>query len=129
METTNTSITPFGEGFSASVYDTVKKLVQLGFPAAGALYFGLSEIWGFPAGDKVVGSLTLLTTFFGVLLSISAKNYATSGAAYDGQIVVDTNTEGKTIFQLQLDEDPEAIPSMDKVSFKVVGGDEQFWGH
>jgi hypothetical protein len=129
METTNTSITPFGEGFSASVYDTIKKLVQVGLPALGSLYFGLSELWGFPAADKVVGSLTLLTTFLGVMLSVSAKNYTTSGAAYDGQIVVDNDGEGKTIFQLQLDEDPEAIPSMDKVSFKVVGGDDQFWGH
>jgi hypothetical protein len=119
-ETDNTSITPFGEGFSDSVYEFLTKLVQLGLPAVATLYFGLSEIWGFPAADKVVGSLTLLATFFGVLLQISKRNYVASGAAYDGEMVVMRKAEGGSTFSLEVDGDPQELADKDAVAFKVV---------
>jgi Putative phage holin Dp-1 len=119
-ETDNTSITPFGEGFSDSVYEFLTKLVQLGLPAVATLYFGLSEIWGLPAADKVVGSLTLLATFFGVLLQISKSNYKSSGAAYDGEMVVMRRSEGGSTFSLEVDGDPQELADKDAVAFKVV---------
>ena len=36
-------------------YDFFKRLVQVGFPAISALYFGLGQIWGFPEIENVVG--------------------------------------------------------------------------
>lgn len=113
---------------SDNVYQKLKPVTQLWLPAAGSLYFGLSQIWGFPAGEEVVGSIALLTTFFGVVLGISTKAYNESGAAFDGEVVVARDEEsGKTLFSLDLDGDPEDIPHKDRITFKVVGGDPSFW--
>ena len=60
---------------SNNVYDTLKWVTQLALPASAALYFGLSQIWGFPYGEEVVGTLALITVFFGTLLGVSTKNY------------------------------------------------------
>lgn len=38
----------------------------------------------------------------------------------DGEIVISTDEEGKTLFSLELDKSPEEIEEMDLVSFKVV---------
>jgi hypothetical protein len=61
--------------FSNKAYDILKWLTLVGLPALGALYFGLSKIWGFPFGEEVVGTLALLTTFLGALLGLSTVNY------------------------------------------------------
>lgn len=50
-------------------------LVQHGMPAFGALYFGLAKVWGFNHVTEVLGTITLLETFFGICLGISSSNY------------------------------------------------------
>ena len=40
---------------------------------------------------------------------------------HDGQIVITTNEEGKKIFTLELDKDPEEIENLNSISFKVTG--------
>lgn len=60
---------------SNGVYDILKYTAQYILPAAGTLYFTLSGIWGFPYGNEVVGTLTAIDTFLGVLLGISSANY------------------------------------------------------
>lgn len=57
------------------VYDVIKWLTMIVLPALGTLYFALSGIWGFPYGEQIVGTITALVTFFGVVLGISTKNY------------------------------------------------------
>ena len=44
-------------------------------PALGTLYFALAGIWGFPYAEQVVGTVTALDTFLGVLLGISTSQY------------------------------------------------------
>ena len=44
-------------------------------PALGTLYFALASIWGFPYGEEIVGTITAIDTFMGVLLKISSDNY------------------------------------------------------
>lgn len=56
-------------------YDILKWIAQIVLPAIGSLYFGLACIWGFPAADKVVGTITLVDTFLGVILGISTVQY------------------------------------------------------
>lgn len=112
---------------SNSAYNKLKPITQVWLPASGSLYFGLSQIWGFPGGEEVVGSIALLTTFFGVILGISSKAYKESGAAFDGEVHVNTDENGKTIFSLELDGNPDDIPHQDRLTFKVVGGEPQFW--
>ena len=44
-------------------------------PAAGTLYFTLAGIWGLPYGEQVVGTITAVDTFLGVILGISTSQY------------------------------------------------------
>jgi len=39
------------------------------------LYFALAGIWNFPYGEQVVGTITAVDTFLGVILGISTSQY------------------------------------------------------
>lgn len=60
---------------SNKVYDVLKWIAQILLPALGALYFALSEIWGFPYAAEIVGTIAAVDTFLGVLLGISTAQY------------------------------------------------------
>ncbi len=60
---------------SNSTYDILKWITTIVLPACGTLYFALSGIWGFPYGEQIVGTITAIVTFFGVILRISTDNY------------------------------------------------------
>ena len=60
---------------SNSCYDFLKWIALYLLPALGTLYFALSGIWGFPYGEQVVGTITAIDTFLGVILGISSANY------------------------------------------------------
>lgn len=60
---------------SNKVYDVLKYVTQIGLPALGTLYFALSNIWGFPYAEQVVGTVSAIVTFLGVLLGISSAKY------------------------------------------------------
>lgn len=60
---------------SNKTYDFLKWVAQLLLPAVGTLYFALASIWGFPYGEQVVGTITAVDTFLGVILGISTASY------------------------------------------------------
>lgn len=60
---------------SNQVYDVLKWIAQYLLPAAGTLYFALAGIWGLPFGEQVVGTITAVDTFLGVILGISSASY------------------------------------------------------
>ena len=60
---------------SDKVYDVLKWIAQILLPALGTLYFALAGIWNFPYAEAVVGTITAVDTFLGVLLGISTINY------------------------------------------------------
>lgn len=60
---------------SNSTYDKLKFFTTLILPALGTLYFALSQIWGLPYGEQVVGTVTAVVTFLSVCLKISTANY------------------------------------------------------
>lgn len=60
---------------SNKVYDILKWIAMYLLPAVGTLYFALSGIWGFPCGEQVVGTITAVDTFLGVILGISTATY------------------------------------------------------
>ncbi len=60
---------------SNKTYDVLKWIAQIVLPALGALYFGLSQIWGLPYGEEIVGTITVIDTFLGALLGISTAQY------------------------------------------------------
>ena len=56
-------------------YDILKWIALVLLPALGTLYFGLAQIWGFPYGEQIVGTITVVDTFLGVILGISNAQY------------------------------------------------------
>ena len=60
---------------SNKTYDVLKWIAQLLLPALGTLYFALAGIWGFPYGEQIVGTITAVDTFLGVILGISTIQY------------------------------------------------------
>ena len=57
------------------VYDVLKWIAMYLLPALGTLYFALAGIWGLPYGDQIVGTITAIDTFLGVILGISTVQY------------------------------------------------------
>lgn len=57
------------------VYDVLKWIAQIVLPAVGTLYFALSQIWGLPYGEQVVGTITAVDAFLGAILGVSSMNY------------------------------------------------------
>lgn len=57
------------------VYDVLKWIALILLPALGTLYFALAGIWGFPYAEQIVGTITSIDTFLGVLLGISNNSY------------------------------------------------------
>lgn len=60
---------------SNKTYDILKWIAMYLLPALGTLYFALAGIWGFPYGEQVVGTITAVDTFLGVILGISSVQY------------------------------------------------------
>ena len=60
---------------SNKTYDILKWVAQILLPALATLYFALASIWGLPYGEQIVGTITAIDAFLGVLLGISTINY------------------------------------------------------
>lgn len=65
---------------SNKTYDVMKWIAQYFLPALGTLYFALASIWGLPYGEQVVGTVTAIDTFLGVILGISTMQYNKSNS-------------------------------------------------
>ena len=57
------------------IYDILKWIATIFLPAIGTLYFALAGIWDLPYGEQIVGTITAIDTFLGVLLGISSMKY------------------------------------------------------
>lgn len=60
---------------SNKMYDVLKWVAMYLLPAMGTLYFALAGIWNLPYGEQIVGTITAVDTFLGVLLGISTMQY------------------------------------------------------
>lgn len=60
---------------SNKMYNILKWVAMILLPALGTLYFALAGIWGFPYAEQVVGTITAVDTFLGVILGISTAQY------------------------------------------------------
>lgn len=60
---------------SNKTYDILKWIAQYLLPASGTLYFAIANIWSLPYGEQVVGTITAIDTFLGVILGISSAAY------------------------------------------------------
>lgn len=57
------------------LYNVLKWIAQIVLPALGTLYFAISQIWGLPLGEEIVGTVTAIDAFLGALLGISTIAY------------------------------------------------------
>lgn len=60
---------------SNKCYDVLKWIALIVLPAIGALYFALSQLWGLPYAEEIVGTITAVDTFLGALLGVSTASY------------------------------------------------------
>lgn len=82
------------------VYDILKWIALYLLPALGTLYFTLSSIWGLPYGKQVVGTISAIDTFIGILIGISTSTYNKNGK--DGVIEIDSSNPDKDIYRLSV---------------------------
>lgn len=69
---TNDVTTSFPFSMSTELYTLLKWIVLIFMPGTGALYLTISQLWGFPFGQEVVGTIAVMTAFFGVILGVSS---------------------------------------------------------
>lgn len=58
-----------------NVYDILKYIAQIVLPAIGTLWYALATIWGWPYVEEILGTITAIDAFLGVLLKISSDKY------------------------------------------------------
>ena len=100
-------------------YDFLKALAQYVLPALATLYVALAGLWGLPYVTEVVGTVTAVDTFLGVILGLLKKQYNSSDAPYDGQLVVDSSQPGKDVFSLVANGAIEDLAQKKQITFKV----------
>ena len=61
--------------FDNKVYDVLCYISRYVLPGLGTLYFALSQIWGLPYGEQIVGTIAAINAFLGILLGISTYQY------------------------------------------------------
>lgn len=118
VEVTPTPVKPAPRMLTGATYDWFNKSAQLFFPALGALYFTLAQLWGFPKAEEVTGTIAALNLFLGVIVTISRSRYYNSDARFAGAIDI-SEQNAKTLFSLNLDDDPESLKDMKEVTFKI----------
>lgn len=60
---------------NSKTYDILKYVALIVLPALGTLYFALSQIWGLPYGEEIVGTITAIDAFLGAILGVSTASY------------------------------------------------------
>lgn len=101
---------------TGKLYDYLKWLAQVIFPALGTLYVALAALWSLPAAQAVAGTILAVDTFLGVILGISQVSY---GKQLGGGTMHVDATGDKTVYSLELDGDPEELVNMKEVRFKI----------
>ena len=101
---------------SNKVYDFLKVVTLLILPAAATLYFTIAQIWGLPNAEEVIGTITAVATFLGVITRISTSSFQKNGA--DGVVVVEPNGDRK-VFSLELNTDPDELQNQQVITLKV----------
>ena len=60
---------------SNKTYNVLRWISRYLLPALGTFYFALAGIWGLPYGEQIVGTITAVDTFLGIVLGISTAKY------------------------------------------------------
>ena len=103
-------------------YDKLKQIVQIVLPALGTLYFTLAGLWHLPHPKEVVGSVSAVALFLGVLLQVYNKKYWDSDEQYDGTLAVSESDSSK-IFGLEITTDPDQLSTQKVITLRRTVGE------
>lgn len=81
------------------------------------MYFALSQIWGFPYTEQILGTIAAISIFLGTVLGVSTAHYRAGGM--DGRLVVDHSDPEKDVYRMEYNQPIESIPRRGYVTFKV----------
>jgi hypothetical protein len=119
-----TSTTPVKKPLLTNqAYDVLKFIAQILLPALGTLYFALAAIWSLPHPEQVIGTITAVDVFLGVVLGLSTSSYNKSDALHDGALVISTTDPMKDTYSLELDTPLEDLQNKKVISLKVANLD------
>lgn len=104
---------------SNSAYISLKRLILVILPGLCSLYFVLWPIFDLPAVEWVLGTFMLIIFALGITLQGSSKRYYADNKIGGGEIVILTNDDGKQVYSLDLDDDPENLINLNEVRFQV----------
>lgn len=74
-------------------YDILKFVALIVLPALGTLYGALANIWGFPYGEQILGTIAAVEVFLGAVLGISSSKYYKTGKDTVGTVSVNPETD------------------------------------
>jgi len=100
-------------------YNVLKWIAQLLLPGLATLYFALSSIWGLPYGEQIVGTITAIDAFLGVLLGLSTAAYKKSDASSDGTLLINMQDPSKDVYRLQLNNDITELANKTAITLKI----------
>jgi hypothetical protein len=96
--------------FKPRTYDGLKFIAQIVLPAVATLIFMLGETWNYDYTTQIVGTITAVDTFLGVLLQLSSNKYYKTGSNFDGELKMVTDGEtGKEKVVFDVESDPETV--------------------
>lgn len=95
-------------------YDILKEIAQIVLPALGTLYFALSQIWGLPFGEQIVGTITAIDAFLGACLHLSSRAYTG-----DGVLNIDTTDPKTDKYHLDFTTDLDEVSGKKVVTLRV----------
>lgn len=110
---------------SSKLYDFLKPVSTIVLPAIATLYLALSQIWGLPAANQVVQTVTAVDLFLGAIMALSSRAYNAqpSDNPVVGSLASTTNEDGKKLYSLVVNGDPEKVlDGQTQVTFTVNNG-------
>lgn len=100
--------------FSNKTYDFLKWMAQDVLPALGTLCFAVISLWKLPFGNEIVGTITAIDAFLGLILRLSSIKY--DG---DGTLIVDMSENEESNYRLELNTRPEDMANKSTITLKV----------
>lgn len=105
------------------VYKQLKPIVQIYMPAAATLYYTLGTIWGWENIENVIGTVTAIATFLGVILGISGRNYNKEAvpvkAVPDGVLNIVRQQDDTILYDFDAKESMSDLRKRDSVVFRI----------
>ena len=78
---------------SNKVYDILKWIALVVFPAIATLFSAVSMIWGIPYGEQITGTFIAIDTALGAILGVSSVKYVKKVGDSKWNITESTTTQ------------------------------------